>query len=967
MRNSKNKILAIAIMILLTASIMLLTTANAHSPAWQIPTHAFIVVAPNPIGVGQEAHVYMWLAEVFGAAGGTTATTGTNGSTASAALLSNNYRFHNYQLTITDPNGTKTTQTFDIIWDTTSSQFTKFIPDKVGTYTFNFTFPGQAYAQYAGQYYEKSILVNDTYLPSSASTTLTVQEEPLPAPITSYPLPKEYWTRPIYGENTDWWKISSNWLGYTAPVPGGYDPGTTFGRLFHKDAVGPLTSHVMWTRALQFGGVVGGNQFYAGGSYPEGDALGVQYFEGTSYQPRFPNPLIINGYLIYTEPVALSGPTSGPRTCIDMRSGKVLWSRTDVPPLSFGYIYNLWDPDQHGVFPPYLFTANFARCFDAYTGNQLFNVTGVPTGTAVLGPNGEHLRYVISNAGTAANPQWYLAQWNSSRLWQYDINPYTGGGSLSPSIINASNGVLVSTVPIPLAGTTGTIRTTTGGTTVTVPYGSTLTVNANIPINSTTVGGVAGIGIATYDWNISLPWLNTMPVQPVYSTTTGQTTPAPAGTNPVTIVAAKYGDMLLCRNGSLPTGFGATRSGYPQLPYTFFVVNLNASKGAIGSIRWMKTYDPPAGNITLVQGPTDFETGVFIFNLQETMQWDGYSLTNGQNLWGPTAPQTTWDYYGYPGTTTLPGTVAYGKLYCSSFGGICYCYDDTTGKILWTYGNGGEGNSTFAGLTVFYGNWPTMIQSIANDVIYLATDEHTMPNPFYKGCVYTAINASTGEEIWKLSGYCSEWSTPGSAWATADGYIACMNGLDNNVYSIGRGPSATTVTAPNIGVSFGTSIVLKGTVIDTSPGTKQDTQAARFPNGVPCASDKSMTDWMGYVYQQKPLPTNFTGVDVVIDVLDSNGNYRNIGTATTDSSGTYRFTWTPDIPGDYIVIASFQGTNGYWPSYAEEGFTVMEPGATASPYPVVNLPPTEMYFAISTIAIIIAIAIATLLLLRKKP
>ena len=43
---------------------------------------------------------------------------------------------------------------------------------------------------------------------------------------------------------------------------------------------------------------------------------------------------------------------------------------------------------------------------------------------------------------------------------------------------------------------------------------------------------------------------------------------------------------------------------------------------------------------------------------------------------------------------------------------------------------------------------------------------------------------------------------------------------------------------------------------------------------------------MGYVYQQQPLPNNFTGVPVTIDVMDSNGNYRNIGTATTDATGT---------------------------------------------------------------------------------
>ncbi len=82
-------------------------------------------------------------------------------------------------------------------------------------------------------------------------------------------------------------------------------------------------------------------------------------------------------------------------------------------------------------------------------------------------------------------------------------------------------------------------------------------------------------------------------------------------------------------------------------------------------------------------------------------------------------------------------------------------------------------------------------------------------------------------------------------------------------------------------------MVLSGTVTDISAGTEQNQQAAKFPHGVPVSSDASMTEWMGYIYQQKPLPTNFTGVPVSIDVLDSNGNYRHIGTATTDASGAF--------------------------------------------------------------------------------
>ncbi len=977
MQINKNRILAIAIVILLMSSIsfstMLIPKASAHTPAWQIPTFAYIVAEPNPIGVGQSLFVYLWLDAVYGAAGGTTATIGTNASTASAALTANNYRFQNFQVVITAPDGTKQTKNFAFISDPTSSQLFSFTPSQVGTYNFNFTFPGQVYGA-GGNGYEKSPIFGDTYLPSSASTTLNVQQNPIPAAEGSTPLPSEYWAHPIYGEGTDWWAISSDWLGSGSPVPAGY----TTSAIYHGDAIGPQTPHVMWTKPLQFGGVVAGNPFVSGGSTPgNGGVQGAQYFEGTSYEPRFVNPIIISGYLYYTEPVSFTGPSSGPTDCVDLRTGQVIWSRSDVPPLSFGYIYNLWNGEQHGTFPPILFTANFAQAFDAYTGDPLFNVTNVPSGTAVAGPSGEQLRYVFTNAGSATNPQWYLAQWNSSRLWQYDVNPYTGGGSLNPSIINASNLVLVSTTPInPNTGTTGTIPTSTGGTTVPVPYGSSFTVNANIPINSTTLGGeilgttakIAGPGINTYDWNVSLPWLNTMPLGLLVTVGPSGSTvsPAPAGSNPVTVVAANTGDVMLCRNGSLPIGFMRTYSGVPQLPYTLFAVNLNASRGAIGTILWMQNYDPPAGNLTLAIQGVDWQNRVFIVNYGETMQWVGYSLDTGNKLWGPTISQAPFDYY----TTSYRCLIAYGNLYSMGYAGICYCFNDLTGNLKWTYGNGGSGNSTNAGLNVFYGDYPTMMESVANGVLYTATSEHTMPNPFYKGCTYRAINATDGTEIWQLSGYPSEWSTPGSEWATADGFIACMNGLDNNIYSIGRGPSATTVTAPNTGLSFGSSVVIRGTVMDISAGTKQNTQAADFPNGVPVASDASMKDWMGYVYQQKPLPTNFTGVPVTIAVLDSNGNYRNIGTTTTDATGMYTISWKPDITGNFTVVATFQGSNGYWPSHSETSFAVDPAGPTASPYPVISLPPTEMYVMGTGIAIIIAIAIVgaiVVLMLRKRP
>jgi outer membrane protein assembly factor BamB len=954
MQKNKNKISAIAISILfilsMTASLTLISPTTAHTPIWKIPTFAYIVAEPNPIGVGQSMNVYMWLDCVYGAAGGTGAAVGTDITTTGYAQIGNSYRFHNYQLIITAPDGTNTTKTFPVIEDTTSSQQTTFTPTSVGTYTLTFNYPGQVYGE-GGNGYSGSALINDTYLPSSASTKLIVQQDPIQSPLTSAPIPTEYWSHPIYGQNTDWWTISSNWLGSGSPILEGYTSST----LFHPDAVGPLTSHVMWTRQLQTGGVVGGNAFVAGGSDPNENGQGVAYFEGSSYQPRFVNPIIVGGYLYYTTPISFTGQASGPTVCVDLRTGNTMWSRTDIPSLSFGYVYNLWNPDQHGVFNPILFTSNFGQAFDAYTGTPLFNVTGVPSGTSVAGPSGEQLRYVLANAGNTTNPQWYLSQWNSSKLWQYINNPYTSAYLLSPSIINASNGLLIQTIPVPFAGTTGSLPPNATTTSNAVPYGSTLIVQANIPKNSAQIApGSTNVPLSkinndqltTYDWNTSIPWRNTMTLTP-------------------TVISANYNDMLLCRNGTLPSGFAASNTGTSQAPYTMFAINLNASKGTIGSLLWMKNYDPPASNITMQLPSVDYQNRVFVYQYYETMQWVGYNLDTGAQIWGPTEPETAFNYYDWSGYN--PGVIAYGNLYSGGFGGVTYCFNDLTGELRWTWGNGDAGNSTRAGFNTPYGVYPTFIQSISNGVVYLATDEHTIPNPLYKGATLEAINATTGNQIWQISGYPSEWASSGSEWATADGYLTCMNGYDNNVYSLGKGPSSMTANVQ----PFGSAVVVSGRVIDISAGTKQDEQAARFPSGVPVASDDSMGSWMGYVYQQATMPTDFIGVPVSLSVVDSNGNYRNIGTAKTDVNGYYSLTWKPDIPGDFTVYATFAGSNAYWGSHTLGSFYFSEPTATLAPTQAQITSASDTYLLPGIIAIIIAIAIVgvvlALLVTKKRP
>jgi hypothetical protein len=74
-------------------------------------------------------------------------------------------------------------------------------------------------------------------------------------------------------------------------------------------------------------------------------------------------------------------------------------------------------------------------------------------------------------------------------------------------------------------------------------------------------------------------------------------------------------------------------------------------------------------------------------------------------------------------------------------------------------------------------------------------------------------------------------------------------------------------------------------------------------------------------------------------------------------NGNYGFPYTPEVPGTYQIIATFTGSSSYYGSTATTYLTIGEAPTTPTEQPAVALPPTEMYFAISTIAIIAAIAV----------
>ena len=75
-------------------------------------------------------------------------------------------------------------------------------------------------------------------------------------------------------------------------------------------------------------------------------------------------------------------------------------------------------------------------------------------------------------------------------------------------------------------------------------------------------------------------------------------------TSAPTVVAAYYGDIMLCYNGTLPSN-EHNACTVSNAPYTYFAVNLNASKGAVGSMLWMEHISPASRQLHCRTGGVD--------------------------------------------------------------------------------------------------------------------------------------------------------------------------------------------------------------------------------------------------------------------------------------------------------------------------------------------------------------------------
>jgi hypothetical protein len=394
------------------------------------------------------------------------------------------------------------------------------------------------------------------------------------------------------------------------------------------------------------------------------------------------------------------------------------------------------------------------------------------------------------------------------------------------------------------------------------------------------------------------------------------------------------------------TGFAQFGTSAPHETYTVWA--LSAEKATRGQLLWKIAPKSNVANETLQWCTADVNAGVLILRLKETRRFMAFDIDNGNYLW-TTEEQPAWMMY------SSGASIADGKLISGGYGGQVFAYDLADGKLLWT------ANADNEGLESAYERTPLTVQ-VVDGKVFARSQEHSHTQPLYRSWKVWCFDLETGNRIWELNAYWSEF-------AFSDGIGVSLNGMDNQVYAIGKGPSALTINIQDDTVTSADGVLITGKVTDISAGTKSSDLMARFPDGVAVVSDESQTDWMQYVYMNMPKPTNSTGVTVNFDVMDANGNFRPIGTTTTDAKGFYSFNWTPDIEGKYTITASFQGTHSYWPSDAQTAFLVNAPAPTASPQPTLTLPPTEMYVLGIGVAIIIAIAIVGALVLmavRKR-
>jgi outer membrane protein assembly factor BamB len=809
-------------------------------------------------------------------------------------------------VTVTKPDGTVETLG-PFATDTTGGTGHIYVPTMTGTYYFEVHFPEQVLTTLS-----QSVPAGTVMRASdSGKVPLNVTQEPIPY-YPSMPLPTEYWTRPINDQLREWATIGGNYL---IRQLASRDVGPT--SMIRSSTTGPESSHILWTYQQVMGGIAGGDVATVGQtgsslSYSDGSAyegkwsafmIGGNYYRNAPYQAQ-------SAYQTVTDINAHTGEQKWVLNNTRIAFGQLMYWNTFNMQGAFAY---LWDTDPNRTAQYVLpgAVSSGTALYDPVYGNiwKAYDAyTGAWEYTMTNVPNGT---MVYGPSGelliyTVDQVHGYMTMWNSSNVPALYNNPDPNAAAFPYNWASWR------------------------------PYGKTVNATAPFPITANTKNALP-TGYSGYTWNVSIP--KGLPGSPIK-------------------IRGNFTSGEYIMLGSTSTSQSQIRD-----PLNFWAINLKP--GQEGTLLWNKTY-PIEGNQTWTCRDASADDDVFVLASRETREFNCYSLSTGEKLWGPTAPQEMLDWIGFA-QTSWPDLIAYGKLYSGTYSGIMHCYDVKTGKLLWTYTSTDDYSESRQSA-----NWPMNIQFVADGKIYIATVDHSTNDPRPRDEPLICLNATTGDLIWKtpFEGV-AVGGGPENEAILGDGIMVYMNLYDERDYAFGKGPSAITVEAPLASVTQGNSITIQGTVNDISPDTSKYALTARFPHGVPAVSDASMTEWMQYVYNQFPRPTNATGVDVTLSVIDSNGNFREIGKTTSDSDGFYSFQWIPDISGKFTVYASFAGSKSYWPSQAETAFAVDPAHPTEAPTATPTQSAADLYFvpAIAGLFVFVAIisVVLALLMLRKRP
>lgn len=439
---------------------------------------------------------------------------------------------------------------------------------------------------------------------------------------------------------------------------------------------------------------------------------------------------------------------------------------------------------------------------------------------------------------------------------------------------------------------------------------------------------------AVMDFKWGIQW--TAPINTTYNS------------NPITLGISAISDDNLLLTYSSTTGGAYFQAGW--------IVEAGYSS-VDGSRLWGPVNRTEIENSRVLFGSTTADSGIWVELDSSALTATGYSLTTGNKVWGPIDLPNVSPYASLGENYQA----ANGTLYVWTYGGDVYAITMADGTIQWEY------HTPPAGYESPYGHnslWTFTVGTVADGKLYIP-EGHMYSPPLYHNAHQLCINTTTGERIWQIEAF-----DVTSAPAIADGVMVTLNAYDNQIYAWGKGATKLNVNAPSVGVTTETPITISGSIYDLSAGSNQEAVAANFPNGLPAVSDDSMSPYMQYVYMQQEKPTNTTGVPISLNVIDGNGNYRHIGDTTSDATGKFAYTWTPDIEGNYAVIASFTGSESYYGSQDEAFFNASPPAATPTPQPQVSLEPIQNYImgiGAAIIAIVIVLGAIIILMVRKRP